>query len=157
MEYGIEYDSSCGGSDFEPYYLRVGDRASKVAPYVFGKPVDLVEIPFSWILDDFPHMEFSEGWSTEQSPPSTVLEIWKGEFDYAYDHAFGGVFDLCMHPQVIGRGHRLVLLEQMIESMKRPGVVFEPVAEFVSRWKRQHPLGAWVAANPIRSGRNALS
>jgi peptidoglycan-N-acetylglucosamine deacetylase len=157
LEYGMLYDSSCGGSDFTPYYQRVNDRAFKNAPYIFGQTVDLVEMPFSWILDDFPHMEFDAGWSTEQSPPSTVLEIWKGEFQYAYQHAAGGVFTLCMHPQVIGRGHRLMMLEDMIGFMKQPGVTFEPMKDFAERWRVRNPLQEWLVANPVRAGLNALS
>jgi peptidoglycan/xylan/chitin deacetylase (PgdA/CDA1 family) len=156
LSYGMSYDSSCGGSDFMPYYQRIGDRVSKSEPYVFGPTVDLVEIPFSWILDDFPHMEFDAGWSTEQSPPSAVLEIWRGEFDYAYQHARGGIFDLCMHPQVIGRGHRLVMLEELIESMKQPGAIFETIGTYVERWRLANPLQEWIAKNPIRTGTNAL-
>ena len=98
VEYGMSYDSTCAGSDFTPYYARIGDEFSKGEPYVFGTSVDSVEVPFSWILDDFPHMEFEPGLvSTEQSAPATVLEIWQGEFDFAYDEVPGGVFDLCMH------------------------------------------------------------
>lgn len=157
LEQGMLYDSSCGGSDFSPYYQRVGDVASSSEAYVFGTTVDLVEVPFSWILDDFPHMEFSPGWSSEQGAPSAVSEIWQGEFDYAYGHAPGGVYDLCMHPQVIGRGHRITMLERLIDSMRRPGVVFETVMTFAERWRADHPLESWLGANPIRSGANALS
>jgi peptidoglycan/xylan/chitin deacetylase (PgdA/CDA1 family) len=156
LKYKMRYDSSCGGSDFTPYYQRINDRISKSEPYIFGPTVDLVEVPFSWILDDFPHMEFDAGWSTEQSPPSTVLEIWRGEFRYAYQHAMGGVFNLCMHPQVIGRGHRMMMLEEMIESMKLPGVVFESLADFAARWQAENPLSEWQASNPVRAGTNAL-
>lgn len=157
LDQGMLYDSSCGGSDFSAYYQRVGDGISPTEPYVFGTTVDLVELPFSWILDDFPHMEFSPGWSSEQGAPSAVLEIWEGELDYAYEHVPGGVYDLCMHPQVIGRGHRLLMLERLIASMRRPGVAFETMAAYARRWREENPLEAWVEANPIRCGRNALS
>jgi peptidoglycan-N-acetylglucosamine deacetylase len=152
VEFEMLYDSSCQGSDFTPYYQRIGDQASKTEAYVFGESVDLVEVPFSWILDDFPHMEFEVGWSTEQSPPATVLEIWQGEFDYAYENCPGGVFDLCMHPQVIGRGHRITMLERLIESMKRPGVVFEPLGDAAERWRAANPLERWLAGNPVHAG-----
>jgi peptidoglycan/xylan/chitin deacetylase (PgdA/CDA1 family) len=157
LSYGMRYDSSCGGSDFTPYYQRVNDRVSKTEPFVFGQTVDLVEVPFSWILDDFPHMEFDAGWSTEQSPPSTVLEIWRGEFDYAYQHVPGGIFNLCMHPQVIGRGHRMTMLEELIDEMKRPGVIFETIGEYAEQWRGENALQDWISRNPVRAGTNALS
>lgn len=78
------YDSSCSGSDFTPYYLRLGDSWSKMEPYSFGEPCSLVELPFSWILDDVPHFEFEPGFSHALSPPSDVREIWQGELEYAY-------------------------------------------------------------------------
>ncbi|HXG19474.1 MAG TPA: polysaccharide deacetylase family protein [Methylomirabilota bacterium] len=54
LEYGFQYDSSLLGNDFTPYYCRDGVKAAIDAPYEFGKPIDLVEMPFSWNLDDFP-------------------------------------------------------------------------------------------------------
>ena len=141
LEYGMRYDSSCSGSDFTPYYLRQGDRWSKTEPYVFGEPRDLVELPFSWALDDWPHFEFEAGWSTEQSSPSTVREIWQGEFDYAYANCPGGVYVLTMHPQVIGRGHRITMLEGLIEYMGgHEGVRFEPMIRYAERWREANPL-----------------
>ena len=44
-----------------------------------------------------------------------VFEIWAGEFDYMVEHEQSGVFTLTMHPQVIGRGHRIPLLERFIQ------------------------------------------
>jgi hypothetical protein len=44
-----------------------------------------------------------------------VLEVWSGEFDYMVEHESCGVFTLTMHPQVIGRGHRMMLLEGFIQ------------------------------------------
>ena len=58
LEFGMSYESTFLGSDFSPYYLRRGDSWSKTEPYVFGEPCDLVELPFSWILDDWPHFDF---------------------------------------------------------------------------------------------------
>ena len=69
LEYGIRYDTSCAGTDFAAYYLRKGDCWSTTEPYVFGETTELVEIPFSWRLDDFPHFEFSPGWSSDRAPP----------------------------------------------------------------------------------------
>src|SRR5207253_7181222 len=70
-----------------------------------------VEIPFTWGLDDFPAFEYvTIRGSIQQglSSPSAVYEIWKGDFDYLYDRMGEGVYTLTMHPQVIGRGHRLL-------------------------------------------------
>ena len=43
--------------------------------------------------------------------------------------ARGRISDIALHPQSIGRGHRLVMVEQLIEHMaSHEGVVFEPMA-----------------------------
>jgi peptidoglycan-N-acetylglucosamine deacetylase len=89
-----------------------------VGPYLFGQPVDLVELPVSWILDDWPHFEYlSLGGriSPGLSAPSKVEEVWRGEFDFMYRDVPGGVYTLTMHPQVIGRGHRLLMLERLVD------------------------------------------
>ena len=44
LEYGFEYESSLMGSDYTPYWCRVGDEFS-AAEYRWGRPVDLVEVP----------------------------------------------------------------------------------------------------------------
>jgi len=156
-EFGFLYDSSCSASDFMPYYLRTGDRFSLTEPYAFGEPTDLVELPFSWSLDDFPLFEFCPGFSTAQATPARVRELWQGEFDFAYDHVAGGVFDLCMHPQVIGRGPRLHMLEGLIEYMKaKPGVTFETMLAHAERWKAANPIDRWVAQNPERAGTRSV-
>jgi peptidoglycan/xylan/chitin deacetylase (PgdA/CDA1 family) len=158
-ENGMLYDTSCSGSDFVPYYLRLGDRWSKTGPYAFGTAIDLVEMPFSWSLDDFPHFEFQVGWSTEQSAPSTVQEIWQAEFEYASANAAGGFFGLCMHPQVIGRGHRLTMLDRLLETMATAGAVFEPLADYARRWRESNPLSVWADGDSVhaRAARLALS
>jgi peptidoglycan/xylan/chitin deacetylase (PgdA/CDA1 family) len=38
-------------------------------------------------------------------------------------HAPGGVLTLTMHPQVIGRGHRMAMLERLIEHILAAGEV----------------------------------
>lgn len=153
LEYGFDYDSSCMGSDFFPYYLRSGDRWSLDEPYVFGETRPLVEIPVTWGLDDFPPFEFILGSNTGLSAPSAVEEIWKGDFDYAYANCAGGLYTLTLHPQVIGRGHRMLLLERLIDHFKRQdGVTFESLGEYARRWREQNPVQAWKKANPTFVG-----
>lgn len=52
------------------------------------------------------------------SAPSKVEEIWRAEFDYMVRKVPGGVFTLTMHPQVIGRGHRMLMLERLLNYMQ---------------------------------------
>jgi peptidoglycan/xylan/chitin deacetylase (PgdA/CDA1 family) len=139
-EYGFLYDSSFMGNDYSPYYLRDGDSWSLDGPYVFGKPTDLVEIPVAWHLDDFPQMEFVPGFGTTLNPPSIVEEVWRGDFDWGYANIPGGLLDITMHPQVIGRGHRLLMLERLIVYYRsHVGVAFESLGKVAARWKVENP------------------
>src|SRR5690606_8809572 len=92
QEYGFRYESSLMGHDFMPYWARVGDVIHKDRGYEFGIPSDIVEMPVSWILDDFPHFEYVRT-ETRLSPglsaPSKVEEIWRGEFDFMYREVDG--------------------------------------------------------------------
>ncbi|HIF08811.1 MAG TPA: polysaccharide deacetylase [Sneathiellales bacterium] len=155
-EHGFLYDSSGMANDFYPYYLRTGDTWSLDGPYKFGDTVDIVEIPATWGLDDFPPFEFILGGNTGLSAPSAVEEIWRGDFDYAHANCPGGVYDLTMHPQVIGRGHRMLMLERLIEYFKvQEGVVFETMGAYAKRWKYANPIDHWKHENPPDRSTNA--
>jgi peptidoglycan-N-acetylglucosamine deacetylase len=134
LEFGFAYDSSCMGHDHYAYRLRRGDRWSTTEPYVFGEVTELVEVPVSWTLDDFPPFEHIIGANQGLYPASAVEENWRADFDFAYERCPGGVFDLTMHPQVIGRGHRMLMLERLIDHFTRDGVVFESLGDYVDRW-----------------------
>ncbi|MGJ3558575.1 hypothetical protein ACR6C2_04855 [Streptomyces sp. INA 01156] len=151
VENGVLYNSHFSASDFRPYYMR-NDVWNGPGNFEFGEPVDIVEMPFAWHLDDFVHFEFIGGFTPVLDPPSVVREIWQGDFDWAYDNVPGGVVILCMHPGVIGRGHRLRMLEELIDHMKsRPGVVFERVIDHATAWRTANPLDAY---RKIRSPHN---
>jgi peptidoglycan/xylan/chitin deacetylase (PgdA/CDA1 family) len=153
LDYGFAYDSSCLGTDFFPYYLRTGDVASGTEPYVFGESCELVEAPFSWSLSDFSRFEFVWARNPGFSSPSAVEEIWRGEFDYAYRDFPGGTYILTLHPQVIGRGHRMLMFEKLLDHISgHSGVVFEPLVDYVERWKSGNPLQEWVRENPTLAG-----
>ena len=141
LEYGFRYESSLMGDDFTPYWCRVGDAIDRDGPYRFGPSVDLVELPVSWILDDFPHFEYvsrPNRVSPGLSAPSKVEEIWRGEFDYCHRDMPDGVYTLTMHPQVIGRGHRMLLLERMIDYFKaHDGVMFSTLGEAAEKFRQQ--------------------
>jgi peptidoglycan/xylan/chitin deacetylase (PgdA/CDA1 family) len=122
VEYSFLYDSSLFADDFHPYHPRLGDQVGVEEPLQPGRPVDLWEFPVNFCLDDWPHFTFNfEPSRTGLSAPSKVFEIWASEFDYMVEHAEGGVFTLTMHPQVIGRGHRMALLERFIQHVLSRG------------------------------------
>ena len=141
LEYGFVYDSSMMGNDFSPYWCRQGDQYDMESGYIFGKLVDLLEMPVTWGLDDFPAFEYVS-LPTKLYPglrsPSQVFEIWMGDFDYMRAKTQDGVFILTMHPQVIGRGHRMLFLEKILTYMQSTGVRFMRMIDFVQEWKGGH-------------------
>lgn len=148
LENGMVYDSHFSASDFHPYYLRQGDTWNATDAYSFGETVDLVEMPFAWHMDDFVHFEFYGGFSTTMNTPSAVQEVWRAEFDYAYLHEPGGVVVICMHPEVIGRGSRIAMLDSLIGHMASlPGVRFETMLDHAERWRGENSVEAWLASD----------
>lgn len=83
-----------------------------------GALTELVEFPFAWVLDDAPFFQYSITLpGRTMQAPSAVLEAWTAEFDTLY--AENRAFTLAMHPQIIGRGSRIVALEGLIKHILR--------------------------------------
>lgn len=103
-ELGFAYDSSLMADD-EPYELLAD-----------GEPTGVVEIPVEWIRDDAPYftMDRYTG-SRPYTPPRSALSIWTDEFDAAREE--GGLFQLTMHPHVIGHRSRLAVLRALLDHM----------------------------------------
>jgi len=152
VEYGFLYDSSCMGNDFYPYYLRTGDQFSPTSAYEFGDMVDMVELPVTWALDDFPVSEFVLGMNAGLMAPAAVEEQWRGDFDYANVNCGGGLYTLTLHPQTIGRGNRMLMLERLLQYFADAGAKFEPMGDYAERWKNSNTLETWKADHPELTG-----
>ena len=133
---GFVYDSSLMADDYRLYRVRHGDTHSVAAGTTWGREGALVQVPVYWALDDWPLFEPAPG-RDGLSAPSRVLEIWLGELRYAHRHAPGGLLTLTMHPECIGRGHRMTILEQFIaEAHALEGVVFARLDTYLEGWPR---------------------
>jgi peptidoglycan-N-acetylglucosamine deacetylase len=53
-----------------------------------------------------------------------------------------GVLTYTCHPFIIGRGHRIMMLERLIQTMKEEGAVFQRVDETVDEFKARAPVPA---------------
>jgi len=127
-EMGLLYDSSLMADD-DPYEL-----------VEEGEPTGIVELPVEWIKDDAPYLNMQRFAAIRPyTPPSGVLEIFKAEFDGAWDE--GGLFVLTMHPHIIGHRSRMYLLEALVEHIKGKGKVwFATHAEVAAYCKEQAKL-----------------
>jgi peptidoglycan/xylan/chitin deacetylase (PgdA/CDA1 family) len=132
-ELGLVYDSSLMADD-EPYELLQD-----------GQPTGIVELPVEWIRDDavyFPMERYAP--LRPYTPPRGALTIWRDEFEAAY--AEGGLFQLTMHPHVIGHRSRIAVLEELIDHIAaHPGVWFATHAE-VATYVRDQAAATAVAA-----------
>lgn len=115
LDAGIKYDSSLSAQDYEPYYLRTGDKVNLDGNIQFGEESALMEFPMPWELDDFPY--FSHGRHTGLAAPSEVKARWCEELDYAKGIP-DSIVTYTMHPQVIGRGPRIEMVRDFIRTYK---------------------------------------
>jgi len=126
-EMGLLYDSSLM-SDEDCYEILLD-----------GAPSGVVELPVEWVRDDAVYFMMHRFSSLRPyTPPADVLDIFRREFDAAYEE--GGVFQLTMHPHVIGYRSRIWIIDELIRhAQARPGVWFATHAE-VARWARDHAV-----------------
>jgi len=96
---------------------------------------ELIELPVQWILDDAPFFMFGSGRNARPiHSAAAVQEVWTEEFQGIYKH--GGLFNLTMHPQIIGRPGRLLMLERMIDHIQSfPDVWFATGEEIADYWR----------------------
>ncbi|MBL6454065.1 polysaccharide deacetylase [Belnapia sp. T6] len=132
LQHGCRYDSSMMGHDCEPYFARRGDKVAADQPLQFGETTDLVEIPISWSLDDHPHFEFmrtKEFLMPGLANAGGVLENWIEDFEYMRRITEWGMLVYTFHPYVIGRGHRMLILEKLIDALGEMDAVFMTLDE----------------------------
>jgi peptidoglycan/xylan/chitin deacetylase (PgdA/CDA1 family) len=136
---GFRYDSSLMAGDYYPYRVRSGDRHSTADGTSWGTEGTLIEVPVYWAMDDWPYFEPGPG-KQGLAAPSHVIEIWTEELLYAWEHAPGGLVMVTVHPECIGRGHRMAMLERFIDAAAAlDGVAFERLVDVVDRWATANP------------------
>jgi peptidoglycan/xylan/chitin deacetylase (PgdA/CDA1 family) len=122
-EMGLVYDSSLM-ADVDCYELEMD-----------GKATGVVELPVEWIRDDAVYFNMNRFAALRPyTPPADVFDIFRREFDAAYRE--GGIFQLTMHPHVIGYRSRVWILEELIRHMRgHDGVWFATHAD-IARYAR---------------------
>ena len=154
LERGIKYDHSLMHDDFHPYYVRTGDRWTKIdygraastwmKPLVRGTETGLIEIPANWYLDDLPPLMFIKAAPNSHGfvNPRDLDQMWRDQFDWVYREHDYAIFPLTIHPGVSGRPQVLLMLERLIAYMKsKPGVRFVTFDEMADDFARRHPRG----------------
>lgn len=140
LAHGFVYDSSLMGDDYTPYRVRQGDVITLEQPARFGATTPLIEMPVSWTLDDYPHFEFvrTPTWILAGNMnASNVLENWVDDFLYLDENLDWGVITYTFHPFVIGRGHRMIMLDKLIRTLKARGAFFMTVEAAAAEYARR--------------------
>ena len=122
---GLAYDSSLM-ADEDCYELLLD-----------GEPTGVIELPVEWVRDDAVYFMMNRFQSLRPyTPPEGVLDIFRRELDAAYDE--GGIFQLTMHPHVIGYRSRIWILEEIIRHARaKAGIWFATHAQVVD-WAQRH-------------------
>ncbi len=124
-EMGLLYDSSLM-ADNDPYELEQ-----------HGEPTGIVELPVEWIRDDAVYFNMNRFHALRPyTAPTTVLDIFRREFDAAWDE--GGLFLLTMHPHVIGYRSRMFILAELIGHMQAKGGCWFATHKDIAAHVRDH-------------------
>ncbi|EAH4464851.1 polysaccharide deacetylase family protein [Campylobacter coli] len=152
LKHGIKYDHSLMHNDFTPYYVRVGDKWTKIdyskdakewmKPLVRGQETDLIEIPANWYLDDLPPMMF-----IKKSPnsfgfvsPRDIDQMWIDQFDWVYREMDYAIFPMTIHPDVSARPQVLLMHERIIEHInKHEGVKWVNLNDMADDFSKRFP------------------
>ncbi|HEB5698512.1 TPA: polysaccharide deacetylase [Campylobacter coli] len=152
LKHGIKYDHSLMHNDFTPYYVRVGDKWTKIdyskdakewmKPLVRGQETDLIEIPANWYLDNLPPMMF-----IKKSPnsfgfvsPRDIGQMWIDQFDWVYREMDYAIFPMTIHPDVSARPQVLLMHERIIEHInKHEGVKWVNLNDMADDFSKRFP------------------
>jgi peptidoglycan/xylan/chitin deacetylase (PgdA/CDA1 family) len=127
LEHGLAYDSSLMGHDHQPYRVRRGDRFPVDGPAQWGAETSLVELPWSWSTDDYVYLEFV-AFGRSIMPglrrPADMFDNFAGDVRWMTANVDHGVCTFVFHPQVIGRGHRMLALEAWLDDIGDLGLTY---------------------------------
>jgi peptidoglycan/xylan/chitin deacetylase (PgdA/CDA1 family) len=72
--------------------------------------------------------------------------MWLDDLDFMIQEVPQGVFLMTFHPQTIGRGGRLRVLDALIERANEHGARFATVETVVEEWRSANP---WPATQSV--------
>ena len=142
IKHGFLYDSSMMGNDHHPYRARYEDKIAQDGVLQFGPKTDLIEMPISWTLDDYPYFEFVRTETTilpGLSIAENVLKNWVDDFSFMRKTETWGVLTYTFHPFVIGRGHRMIILEKLIQRLIDVGAIFTTMTAAAQEFLEREP------------------
>ena len=127
------------------------DLVELKTPMVRGRETALVEMPISWSLDDFPHFEYMRNPNGSIQAglmnATNVLENFVDDYTYMTRvQPDFGILTYTFHPHVIGRGHRMMMLERLIQKLMEDGAEFMTMEQAMDVWLARRTAGRKAAA-----------
>ena len=138
IRHGFYYESSMMGHDYSSYRVRQGDVIELQKPMQFGDKTPLIEMPISWSQDDHPHFAMTSTRPGHRNANS-VMENWVDDFIYMTRCTDWGIITYTCHPYVIGRGHRMLMLERFINRLGELGAQFMRMDHAAQAYDERHP------------------
>lgn len=126
-EMGLEYDSSLMADDSCYELLMNGENTG-----------DLVEVPVEWVRDDAVYLSFNRTSARPLLSPDDVFGIFRRELEAAA--AEGDVFQLLMHPHIIGHRSRIWIIDELIKHARGLGGAWFGTHAQVARWARENAV-----------------
>jgi len=141
VKHGFFYESSMMGHDYLPYRVRQQDVIKLHKPMQFGEETSLIEMPISWSQDDHPHFEMRNDLRRSgHSNATSVMENWIDDFVYMARYTDWGIITYTCHPYVIGRGHRMLMLERFVTKLRALGAEFMSMENAARLYDERYPL-----------------
>jgi peptidoglycan/xylan/chitin deacetylase (PgdA/CDA1 family) len=148
VDEGFTYDSSLFGEYF-PYWASA-ERLDEDGTLVRGAPLDLVEVPTTFMTSDLSHFEISyePPLPAAMPNPRDLESVWRDQFDYMADRLDGAFFMVMCHPQSIGWGSRITMLERFVEHCLDRGARFATVEQVAAEFRAADAAAMSAAATP---------
>lgn len=122
-EEGFRYDSSLIGG-YRPRWTHGRHALLEDGLIEHGPQLDVVELSWHYGSSDRTHLEHSHAGPALLASPRLIEEVWRDEIDDLADRDPEGFLMLIVHPEVIGRGSRLAMLERIIAHAQERGYRF---------------------------------
>lgn len=138
LDEGYTYSSSVM-DDVRLHWARGAGVVRHDGPNEAGSEITLVEVPITFITSDFAYFEFN-GYGRPTLPaglrnPRDVEQIWLDEFTYNADRDPGAFTMLMLHPETIGWGGRIAMLERVLVAMQERGARFVTAEQLADEFR----------------------
>ncbi|GIS67188.1 MAG: hypothetical protein CM1200mP6_02560 [Anaerolineaceae bacterium] len=72
---------------------------------------------------------------------NSVMENWIDDFVYMTRYTDWGIITYTCHPYVIGRGHRMLMLERFVTKLRALGAEFMSMESAAHLYDKHNPFG----------------